>query len=296
MHSKHALLVSNMTMQFDTLIYEIEERILTITLNRPEKLNAFNEVMLNDLLKAFDLADVNDDVAAIILTGAGRGFCAGADLSSGADTWQGHEEALAGSKRGDGGGEVTRRIYACLKPVIVAFNGPAVGVGMTMTLAADIRISVANVKMGFVFAARGIIPEGCSSYFLPRLVGISKALEWCYSARVFRSEEALEAGLIRSIHTPDELMPTAIALAKEFSENSSSVSNAVLRQMMWRMLGASDPIEAHRIDTAGMNALATSDDAKEGISAFIEKRQANFPGKVSQDLPGFFPWWKDEEL
>jgi enoyl-CoA hydratase/carnithine racemase len=283
-------------MQFDTILYEIEERILTITLNRPEQLNSFNGAMLNDLLKAFDLADADDEVGAIILTGAGRGFCAGADLSSGTETWEGHEENLATSKRGDGGGEATRRIYECLKPVIVAFNGPAVGVGLTMTLSADVRIAAPNIKMGFVFAARGIIPEGCSSYFLPRLVGISKALEWCYSARIFRSEEALEAGMLRSIHEPDELIPAARKLAKEFITGSSSVSNAVLRHMMWRMLGASDPIEAHRIDTAGINALGTSADAKEGITAFLEKREANFPGKVSKDLPEFFPWWEKEEF
>ncbi len=283
-------------MQFETLLYDIEDRILTITLNRPDQLNSFNGEMLTDLLKAFDLADADDDVAAIILTGAGRAFCAGADLSSGTETWEGHEDSLASSKRGDGGGEVTRRIYDCLKPVIVAFNGPAVGVGLTMTLSADVRISTPNTKMGFVFAARGIIPEGCSSYFLPRLVGISKALEWCYSARVFRSEEALEAGMLRSIHEADDLMPTARKLAKEFTLGSSSISNAVLRHMMWRMLGASDPIEAHRIDTAGINALGTSEDAKEGITAFLEKREAKFPGKVSKDLPAFFPWWEKEEF
>jgi enoyl-CoA hydratase/carnithine racemase len=284
------------TTDFEAILYEVEDGILTITLNRPDRLNAFNGQMMNDLFKAFDLADADDDVGAVILTGAGRGFCAGADLEAGAATWEGHEEAVSKSKRGDGGGEVTRRIYDSLKPVIVAFNGPAVGVGMTMTLSADVRIAVPDNKMGFVFAARGIIPEGCSSYFLPRLVGISKALEWCYSAEVFRSEEALEAGLLRSIHTPEDLMPTARALARKFIDNSSAVSNTVLRHMMWRMLGASDPIEAHRVDTAGINALGTSEDAKEGISAFLEKRQANFPGKVSKDLPEFFPWWEKEEF
>ena len=160
-----------------TILYEIEDRILTITLNRPDRLNAFNGQMMNELLKAFDMSDADDDIAAVIITGAGRGFCAGADLEAGGDTWKGHKEALARTKRGDGGGEVTRRIYDSLKPVIVAFNGPAVGVGITMTLSADVRISVPDNKMGFVFASRGIIPEGCSSYFLPRLVGISRALE-----------------------------------------------------------------------------------------------------------------------
>lgn len=281
-------------MSFEAILYDVDENILTITLNRPDQLNAFNGQMYFELLEAFDKADADDEVKAIILTGAGRGFCAGADLSAGAETWEGHSEAMeSDQKRGDGGGEVTRRIYDCLKPVIVAFNGPAVGVGMTMTLSADVRIAAPNIKMGFVFAARGIIPEGCSSYFLPRLVGISKALEWCYSARVFRSEEALEAGLIRSIHEPEDLIPAARKLAKEFTENSSAISNTVLRHMMWRMLGASHPIEAHRVDTAGISALGTSPDAAEGITSFLEKRKPDFPGKVSSDLPEFFPWWED---
>ncbi|MFT5578786.1 MAG: enoyl-CoA hydratase/carnithine racemase [Paraglaciecola psychrophila] len=283
-------------MTFEAILYDVEDKILTITLNRPEQLNAFNGAMMYELFEAFDMADADDEVGAIIITGAGRGFCAGADLSAGSETWEGHEEALEGSTRGDGGGEVTRRIYECLKPVIVAFNGPAVGVGLTMTLSADIRLAAPNVKMGFVFSARGIIPEGCSSYFLPRLVGISKALEWCYSAKVFRSEEAQEAGLIRSIHPAEDLMTEARTIAKSFINGSSAVSNAVLRQMLWRMLGASDPIEAHRIDTAGINALGTSADAKEGITAFLEKREPNFPAKVSKDMPEFFPWWKKEQL
>ena len=199
-------------------------------------------------------------------------------------------------RRGDGGGELSRRIFRSLKPVIVAFNGPAVGMGMTVPLAADIRIAAKGVKMGFVFAARGIVPEGCSSWFLPRIVGISKALEWCYSARIFPSEEALAAGLLRSVHEKEDLIPAARALAREFIDNSSKVANTVLRHMMWRMMGARDPIEAHRIDTAGINALATSPDAKEGINSFLEKRAPSFPGKVSKDLPEFFPWWEEEEF
>ena len=283
-------------MSFENILYEVEDGILTITLNRPEILNAFSGGMLRDITEAFDRADADDDVHAVIITGAGRGFCAGQDLSKGDSTWEGHEEALEGKEVGDGGGELSRRLFRSLKPGIVAFNGPAVGVGMTFTLAADVRIAVKGAKMGFVFSARGIVPEGCSSWFLPRLVGISKALEWCYSARIFKAEEALEAGLIRSVHEKEDLLPAARSLAKEFVQGSSKVSNAVLRHMMWRMLGAPDPINAHRVDTAGINALATSPDAKEGINAFLEKRDPNFPGKVSTDLPDFFPWWEEPKF
>lgn len=281
-------------MNFEAILYEIEDGILTITLNRPEMLNAFNGAMSREFMQAFDLSDADDDIGAVIITGAGRGFCAGADLSRGDATWEGHEEALAKTNRGDGGGELSRRIFRSLKPVIVAFNGPAVGMGMTVPLAADIRIAAKDVKMGFVFAARGIVPEGCSSWFLPRIVGISKALEWCYSARIFRSEEALEAGLLRSVHEKEDLIPAARELAREFIDNTSRVANTVLRHMMWRMMSAPDPIDAHRIDTAGINALATSRDAKEGINSFLEKRAPNFPDKVSKDLPAFFPWWEEE--
>lgn len=280
-------------MKFANILYELEDGILTITLNRPEMLNAFNGGMMSDLMTAFDEADQDDDVRAIVITGAGRGFCAGQDLSAGEETWEGHEERLAETELGDGGGELSRRLFRSLKPIIVAFNGPAVGVGITFTLAADIRIAAPGVKLGFVFAARGIVPEGCSSWFLPRLVGISKALEWCYSGRIFQSEEALEAGLLRSIHHKDELLTAARDLAKELVSSSSRVSVTVLRHMMWRMLGAPDPINAHWVDTAGINALATSADAKEGINAFLEKRDPDFPGRVSTDLPEFFPWWEE---
>ncbi len=283
-------------MEFETILYDVSEGIATITLNRPEMMNAFDMTMFEEFMRVFDLTDADDDVGAVIITGAGRAFCAGADLSKGTETWEGYDEIVEEAKQGDGGGELSRRIYRSLKPVIVAFNGSAAGMGLTVPLAADIRIATKRAKMGFVFAARGIIPEACSSWFLPRIVGISKALEWCYSAEVIRSEEAYEAGLLRSLHEPEDLMPEARKIAKKFVNNSSKVSNTVLRQMMWRMLGASDPIEAHRLDTAGMLQLGTSDDAKEGISAFLEKRQPKFPGKVSQDLPEFFPWWEEEEF
>ncbi len=283
-------------MEFEAILYDVSEGIATITLNRPEMMNAFDMIMFEEFMRVFDLTDADDEVGAVIITGAGRAFCAGADLSKGTETWEGYDEIVEEAKQGDGGGELSRRIYRSLKPVIVAFNGSAAGMGLTVPLAADIRIATKGAKMGFVFAARGIIPEACSSWFLPRIVGISKALEWCYSAEVIRSEEAYEAGLFRSLHEPEDLMPEARTIAKKFVNNSSKVSNTVLRQMMWRMLGASDPIEAHRLDTAGMLQLGTSDDAKEGISAFLEKRKPKFPGKVSQDLPEFFPWWEEEEL
>ena len=283
-------------MKFETILYEVKDEILTITLNRPDRLNAWTLQMLNDLLTAFDHADADDGIGAIVITGAGRGFCAGADLSEGGGaTFEGAENQPNLDELGDSGGAASRRIFRSLKPVIVAFNGPAVGFGPTMTLAADIRIAAPNIKMGFVFAARGIIPEGCSSYFLPRLVGISKALEWAMSARVFRSEEALEAGLLRSIHEPEDLLPAAYELAHEFTANSR-VSIAVMRQMFWRMLGADDPIVAHRLDTKGMVQRGKSADATEGTMAFLEKRPADFPDKVSKDLPDFFPWWEEPKF
>ncbi len=285
-----------MSATYNTILYSVENNILTITLHRPERMNAWNREMFEELYSAFDRSDTDDEVKAVIITGEGRAFCAGADLSRGADTFEGHAEKIAKQKTGDEGGELSRRIFRSLKPVIVAFNGPAVGVGLTFPLAADIRLAAKHIKMGFVFANRGIIPEACSSWFLPRIVGISKALEWCYTGRVFHSEEALEAGLIRSLHDIDDLMPAARKLAREIVDNSSAISCTVLRHMLWRMLGASDPIEAHRIDTKGIDILGVSADAKEGIAAFLEKRKPNFPGKVSKDLPNYFPWWQEQEF
>jgi enoyl-CoA hydratase/carnithine racemase len=287
-------------MNYETLRYEIDGRILTITLNRPDRMNAFTGRMCDELIAAFDAADADDNVKVVIVTGAGRAFCAGADLERGGETWGKHSEYLDKQKEqryiGDGGGQVTRRIFDFNKPVIAAINGPAVGVGITMTLAMDIRLSVPNAKLGFVFAGRGILPEACSSWFLPRLVGISKALEWCYSARVFKSEEGLEAGLLRSLHEPDQLLPAARALAQEFIDNASSVSIAMVRHMMWRMLGAPHPIDAHEVDTAGIAALGKSADAKEGITAFLEKRKPDFKDTTTQNMPSFFPWWQDREF
>jgi len=287
-------------MNYETLRYEIDNRILTITLNRPDRMNAFTGKMCDELIAAFDAADADDNVKVVIVTGAGRAFCAGADLERGGETWGKHSEYLEKQKGlryvGDGGGQVTRRIFDFNKPVIAAINGPAVGVGITMTLAMDIRLCVPNSKLGFVFAGRGILPEACSSWFLPRLVGISKALEWCYSARVFKSEEGLEAGLIRSLHEPEQLLPAARMLAQEFIDNASSVSIAMVRHMMWRMLSAPHPIDAHEVDTAGIAELGKSADAKEGISAFLQKRKANFTDTTTKNMPSFFPWWQDREF
>jgi len=241
------------------------------------------------MVDAFDRADADDDVKAIIITGAGRGFCAGADLSAGSGTFDA-EKAGTGLKA-DGGGILTLRIFDCLKPVISACNGPAVGVGATMQCAMDIRLASENARYGFVFAKRGIVPEACASWFLPRIVGINQALEWAYSGRIFDATEALEKRLVRSVHSPDELLPEARRLAREFADQSSSVSVAMIRQMMWKMLGADHPIEAHKVDSRGVYYTGKSADANEGVQSFLEKRPAVFTDKVSENMPEFFPWW-----
>jgi len=294
-------------MSFETILYDVEDQILTITLNRPEKLNAYNATMQAELIAAFDAADADDNVRAIIVTGAGRGFCAGADLSGGADTFdrdvrKGPVKRLpngdvdySDEKVRDGGGQVTLRIFKCLKPVIAAVNGPAVGIGATMQLAMDIRIASESARFGFVFSQRGIVPEAASSWFLPRLVGISQALEWCFSGRVFPAAEALKGRLVSQVVAPDELLPTARALAKTFIDKTAPVSVALIRQMMWRMMGADDPMEAHKIDSRGIYARGRSEDVKEGVVAFLEKRPAEFKNKVSSDMPGYFPWWDERE-
>jgi enoyl-CoA hydratase/carnithine racemase len=292
-------------MAYETITYEVAEHILTITLNRPDKLNAFNATMQRELIEAFDAADGDDDVRAIIVTGAGRGFCAGADLSSGADTFdrdarRGPVKRLANGavdysdpNARDGGGQVTLRIFKCLKPVIAAVNGPAVGIGVTMQLAMDIRIASVDARFGFVFSQRGIVPEAASSWFLPRIVGISQALEWCYTGRVFPAQEALAGRLVSKVVPADELMTTARALAREIAAKAAPVSVALIRQMMWRMLGADDPMDAHKIDSRGIYARGRSEDVKEGVVSFLEKRPAQFSNKVSSDMPDYFPWWEE---
>lgn len=284
-------------MSYSTILYEVEDSILTITLNRPEALNAFNNEMLFELIDACDKADADDDVKAIIITGAGRGFCAGADLSGGGNAfdYDSREDKENGLSR-DGGGRLTLRLYELNKPIIAAINGPAVGVGVTMTLPMDIRLASTNAKFGFVFARRGIVPEACSSYFLPRVVGISKALEWCYSGKVFPASEAMDGGLLRSLHAPEDLLVEARKIAAEIRDNTSAVSITLVRHMMWKMLGADHPMEAHKIDSRGIYHRGKSPDSKEGVVSFLEKRPADFPGKVSTDMPEFFPWWEGREF
>ena len=285
------------TMDYSTILYDVEDGILTITLNRPDRLNAFNDVMLKELVDACDRADADDAVKAIIVTGAGRGFCAGADLSKGGDTFNSDARADRESgMRRDGGGVLTLRLYELKKPIIAAINGPAVGVGVTMTLAMDIRIASSAAKFGLVFARRGIVPEACSSYFLPRIVGISQALEWCYSGRVFPAQEALDGGLIKAVWEPEDLLVEARKIAMEIRDNTSPVSVTLVRHMMWKMLNADHPMEAHKIDSRGVYHRGRSADAREGVESFLEKRPANFPGEVSNDMPAFFPWWDERKF
>lgn len=294
-----------MPVAYEQILYDVKDNILTITLNRPEKLNAFTGVMMTEMLDAFDRADKDDEIRAIIVTGAGRAFCAGADLSSGPDTFNSSRSDRPDRKSAiradgsidwtndatrDGGGRLTLRIFDCLKPVIAAVNGPAVGVGVTMQLAMDVRIASDNARFGFVFSRRGIVPEACSSWFLPRIVGISQALEWAFSGRVFPAKEALEGRLVSKIYPPNELVPAARTLAREIADNTSQVSVALIRQMMWQMLGADHPMEAHKVDSKGIFVRGASSDVREGVASFLEKRPAKFPQKVSKDMPSYFPW------
>lgn len=285
------------TMDFEQITTDLADRVLTITLNRPERLNAWTGRMGQEMGAAFDRADADDEVRAVIVTGAGRGFCAGADLQSGGDTfdYRAREHADTGAPR-DNGGQLTLRIFATTKPVIAAINGPAVGVGATMTLPMDVRLASEEARMGFVFARRGIIPEACSSWFLPRVVGISRAMEWVATGRVFSAHEALEGGLVRSVHPPGELLDAANALAREIADNTAPVSVALARQLMWRMLGAEHPMLAHRADSRGMFLRGQAADAAEGITAFLEKRPAQFPERVSDGLPEIMPGWQAPEF
>jgi enoyl-CoA hydratase/carnithine racemase len=283
-------------MDFEQITTELAERVLTVTLNRPERLNAWTATMGRELIEAFDRADADDEVRAIIVTGAGRGFCAGADLGGGGETFDYRKRGSSEPVPRDNGGEFTLRVFESAKPVIAAINGPAVGVGATMTLPMDIRLASEDARMGFVFARRGIVPEAGSSWFLPRVVGISRAMEWVATGRVFSAQEALEGGLLRSLHPPGELLEAAHAIAREIAENTAPVSVALARRMMWRMLGAEHPMIAHRADSRGMVSRGQSADAVEGVTAFLEKRPAQFPDRVSDGLPEIMPWWNAPEF
>jgi enoyl-CoA hydratase/carnithine racemase len=280
-------------MAFAEIRYDVAESVATVTLHRPEKLNAVTTTMIDELLEALDRADADDGVRAVIVTGSGRAFCAGADLSAGSGTFdataRGHAERAEDHE--DGGGRVTLRLFDLTKPVIAAINGPAVGFGVTLTLPMDVRIASATARLGFVFARRGVVPEACSTWFLPRLVGIARAAEWVYTGRVFDAEEARAGGLVSRVVAPDALLPTARALAREIADNTSAVSVALARQMLWKLLGAEHPMEAHRLDSQGMFWTGRSADAREGVGAFLEKRPARFASGPSKDMPPFYPWW-----
>lgn len=284
--------------EFTQIRYDVADGIATITLHRPEKMNAFTGVMMQEMIDAFDCIDADDDVRVVIVTGSGdRAFCAGADLTpdSGGQVFASDSkvESLDDERVRDGGGRVTLRIFQCKKPVIAAVNGAAVGIGATMQLAMDFRLASETARFGFVFARRGIVPEACSSWFLPKIVGISQALEWCMTGRVFDAGEALDGGLVRSVHAADDLMPAAIKLAREIADNTAPVSVALTRAMLWRLSAEDHPMDAHRIDSRAIYRRSRSGDAREGISSFLEKRTPVYPDKVSTDLPDFFPWWDE---
>lgn len=284
-------------MAYDTIRYEVEDSILTIWLHRPDRLNAFTRKMLHEMLDAFDRSDADDDIKAVVVTGTGRAFCAGADLARGGDAFNPDvwSDKPKGLKR-DGGGLLTLRIFASKKPVIAAINGAAVGIGVTMTLPMDIRLASDKAKIGFVFSRRGLVPEACSSWFLPRVVGISQALEWVYKGSVFSAAEAKAGGLVKALYSEDKLLDAAYGIAREIATNASALSVTLSRQMLWKMLGADHPMEAHKIDSRGVYYMGKSGDVKEGVEAFLEKRPADFPGKVSKDLPDFYPWWQEREF
>lgn len=283
-----------MSARFEDILYSVADGVATVTLNRPGRLNAFTHRMRDDLIEAFSCADADDAVRAVIVTGAGKAFCAGADLSAGAGTFDyAKRDDVNEEDHRDGGGRVSLRIFESKKPVIAAVNGAAVGVGVTMTLPMDIRIASASARFGFVFARRGIVPEACSSWFLPRVVGISRAAEWLYTGRVFGAEEALAGGLVSRVVPPEQLLAAAMAIARAIADHTSPVAVALSRQMLWRMAGTDHPMEAHKVDSRGILAMGAAPDAKEGIAAFREKRPPRFTMKPSTDMPDFYPWWED---
>ena len=291
-------------MDFSQIEYAVADHVATITLDRPARLNAFTVTMQQELCAAVDRVDADPDVRAVVVTGRGRGFCAGADLGGGGETFDNDGAVASGGgvvrepdgRHRDEGGLTALRFFDCTKPVIGAINGPAVGVGITMTLPFDVRLASSSAKFGFVFARRGLVPEACSSWFLPRVVGISRAMEWCATGRVFGPDEALAAGLVRAVHEPDDLLPAAYALAQEIATNTSAVSVTLTRAMLWRMLGEPHPMAAHRIDSALVDALGPGADVREGVLSFLQKRPASFPNRVPRDLPPPYPWWEQPEF
>ncbi len=283
-------------MDFKNIKYQVKDRILTLALHRPERMNAFTTDMAHELIEAYRMADADDDIRVIILTGEGKAFCAGADLALGEDTFN-YDESKSGNELErirDTGGMVTLAMFDCRKPIIAAINGAAVGIGLTMTLPADIRLATRKAKFGFVFTRRGIVPEAASSWFLPRIVGISQALEWCIKGDIFSAEEARQGQLVKAVYeTPEELLTAAYALASDIANTTSAVSVALTRQMLWKMLGADHPIEAHKIDSRGVYYTGQSNDAKEGVTSFLEKREAVFTDGAKANMPDFYPWWED---
>jgi enoyl-CoA hydratase/carnithine racemase len=285
---------------YTEIAYEVSDGVATITLDRPDRLNAFTTTMMRELVRAYGEADADDAVRAVVVTGRGRGFCAGADLQRGGSTFNAEDPARAAERRDigtiggaprDGGGVTSLTTAACRKPVIAAINGPAVGIGATMTLPMDIRLASETAKFGFVFARRGLVPEAASSWFLPRIVGISQAMEWVATGRVFGAEEALAGRLVSKVLPPDELLPYAYGIAQEIAENTSAVSVALSKQMLWAMLGAETPWEAHRVDSQAIYRLGQSADVVEGVQSFLEKRAPAFPNTVSADYPEILERW-----
>jgi len=282
---------------YETLDATRDKKVLTIQFTRPEKMNTFSGQMLKDILEVLDDAEKDDEVRAVIFTGSGKAFCAGADLSSGEDTFDMSDRQKKDQNvQRDTGGVLTLRLFDFKKPLIAAINGAAVGVGVTMTLPMDIRICSDRAKFGFVFAKRGIVPEACSSWFLPKIVGISNALQWCLSGKIFQPTEALEKGLITEITSEEDLLKRAKEIASDFVDSTSSLSVTLIRQMLWKMLGADHPMEAHKVDSRGVYFLGKTGEASEGVLSFLEKRDPNFPGKVSKDLPEFYPWWTEKDF
>jgi enoyl-CoA hydratase/carnithine racemase len=281
-------------MNYQHIRYEVDGPILTVTLNRPDKLNAYTATMGNELADAFLQADQDDAIRAVIVTGEGRGFCAGADISGGANTFDTSASGNAlGSARVDRAESFIMRIFNCRKPSIAAINGAAVGVGITLALPMDIRIASNAARFGFVFSRRGLVPEAGSAWFLPRIVGISQALRWCYSGRIFGADEALKGGLISEVTAPEKLLEAARAIAEEIATETAPVSVALTRQMLWRLAAQPDPMAALDVDFPLTRELGAGSDVKEGVMAFIEKRPPKFPGRPSKDMPPTYPWWRD---